>query len=80
MHVAAVSELVGTDASAAKQVAIVLPDVQAADDPHLQVADVQMLLNGAPHCADEPHKHVPALHVSESPEQVIKSQGARKNQ
>ena len=78
LQVAAVSELVGTDASAAKQVPTVLPEVQAVDDPHLQVADVQMLLNGAPHFAAVPHKQVPALHVSESPEQVITEQGSGK--
>ena len=76
LQVAAVSELVGTDASAAKQVPTVLPEVQAVDDPHLQVADVQMLLNGASHFAAVPHKQVPALHVSELPEQVMTEQGS----
>ena len=76
LQVAVVSVLVGVVASAAKQVPTVLPEVQAVDDPHLQVADVQMLLNGAPHFAAVPHKQVPALHVSESPEQVMIEQGS----
>ena len=73
LHVAAVSVLVGTAAVEDKQVATVLPEVQAVEEPHLQVADVQMLLSGAAHFAAEPHIQVPAVQESESPVQVTNS-------
>ena len=71
------SLLVGVVPSAAKHVWRTLPEVQAVEEPHLQVAEVQMLLNVAPHLAAEPHLQVPASQESESPVQDIKSQGAR---
>ena len=76
---AAVSVLVGTAAAEDRQVATVLPEVQAVEDPHLQVDDVQMLLSGAAHFAAEPHIQLPAVQESESPVQTSKSHGATKN-
>ena len=73
LHVAVVSVLVGTAAAVDRQVATVLPEVQAVEEPHLQVADVQMLLSGAAHFAAEPHIQVPAVQESESPVQVTNS-------
>lgn len=69
--------MVGVVPSAAKQVCRTLPEVQAVAVPHLQVAEEQMLLNVASHLAADPHLHVPASQVSESPVQDIKSHGAR---
>lgn len=71
--------LVGTAAAEDKQVATVLPEVHAVEEPHLHVDDVQMLLSGAAHFADEPHIQVPAVQASESPVQTNKSHGATKN-
>ena len=76
LHVAAVSELVGVAAEDDKHVLKVDPLVHAELDPHLHVAEVQMLDKVAPHSALVPHLQVPASHVSELPLQVTDAHGS----
>jgi hypothetical protein len=66
----------GTVASPAKQVLSVAPEVHGGPLPHLHDEEVQILDNGAAHCAEVPHMQVPALQVSTSLLQVIELQGS----